>query len=277
MISYCPKCEKPFEYHLEDGIIFRECDCESVSPPMSKIPIMELFTLCIGSGTVPYKEPHKCACEKITTCWYKDDEWKTGFFHRWMQAYEEFECGPGHFPVAIIKDATDSRIHVVYAKDVSFSLDQPAPRLDATLKKTAEDYQRFQSSEEAKESQVINSESSDVEVEAAYQAMVEREGGDCSQGSECLNVTPYDPTPHYPKFDPRPANKSYRFRPQLKYIERTEHWAVQVHPEVIEMFNIDGDYLCQVRLIRGVMNYTQGGLPLKELEEMFQEKQWVYM
>jgi len=61
----------------------------------------------------------------MITCWYKDNTWKTGFFHQWSQHYEEFECGPGHFPAAIIEDATDNRVHVVYAGNVSFSPEYP--------------------------------------------------------------------------------------------------------------------------------------------------------
>ncbi len=61
------------------------------------------------------------------TCWYKTigSGWKTGFFHQWSTYYEEFESGPGPYPAAIIEDATDSQIHVVYAGFVSFSPDAP--------------------------------------------------------------------------------------------------------------------------------------------------------
>jgi hypothetical protein len=76
----------------------------------------------------------RCACDKIVTCWYKDepkDDWMTGFFLQWSQDHEEFETGPGNFPVAIIEDATDSRVHIVYAGHVSFSPDHPDAQPDA--------------------------------------------------------------------------------------------------------------------------------------------------
>ena len=66
--------------------------------------------------------------EKITTCWYKvsvGGEWRTGFFHEWATSFEEFESGPGQFPAAIIEDAVDSLVHVVYAEFVSFNPNHP--------------------------------------------------------------------------------------------------------------------------------------------------------
>ena len=69
--------------------------------------------------------------KKPVCCWYKREaceEWKCGFFHRWSQSYEEFECGLGHFPAAIIEDAVDCECHVVYAGHVSFSPDDPNPK-----------------------------------------------------------------------------------------------------------------------------------------------------
>ncbi len=136
----------------------------------------------------------------MKTCWYKtavDGAWEIGFFHEWGQNYEEFETGPGPFPAAIIEDATDSRVHVVYAGWVSFNPDKP----------------------------------------------------DAPEG---VQVVP----------------KSRRFEPRL--VEAAEGtWLVQVHPETIEVFS--GGYICQVRLVDGIMNYTQGGLPLVAIREMFEE------
>ena len=78
---------------------------------------------------------------------------------------------------------------------------------------------------------------------------------------------------HLIERDIQPSNQSRRFRPRLKMTNPPgARMLVQVHPETIEVFDMKGVYLCQVRLIRGVMSYTQGGLPLKELEEMFQEE-----
>jgi hypothetical protein len=120
---------------------------------------------------------------------------------------------------------------------------------------------------------MIDSKSSDAEVEAAYQAMVEREGGDYSQGGSCPRK-PYDPTPPFvdPKHDNRPANKSHRFRPRLK---KFDGWvAVQVHPEVIELFSesrVCFVYQCQVSWDGSNVMCTQGGIPYHELRQMFME------
>lgn len=70
-----------------------------------------------------------CACgtkpePEITTCWYRTDvatNWKTGFFHEWSSDHDDL----GHYPVAIIEDATNSRVHAVYVNNVSFSTNTP--------------------------------------------------------------------------------------------------------------------------------------------------------
>lgn len=131
------------------------------------------------------------------TCWYKvDKEWKTGFFHRWAQDHEDFDNGPGHIPVALIEDATDSRVRIVYASHVSFSPDCPAGKRESVVDR--------------------------------------------------------------------------RFEPRLTIVPElsSNMLLFQVHPETIEVFREDR-YLCQVRWINGKMDYHQGGLPLKALEEMF--------
>jgi len=82
-----------------------------------------------------------------TNCWYKPDAnapWGIGFFHQWSINYEEFETGPGNYPVAIIEDAVDSQVHVVYAGHVSFSPDgpdDPAPEPNEALDKAAKEYE----------------------------------------------------------------------------------------------------------------------------------------
>jgi hypothetical protein len=68
--------------------------------------------------------------EKITTCWYKEGlgdgaEWKTGFFHKWDTKWEAVGEVSGQYPVAVIEDATDSRVHVMFAGSVSFSPECP--------------------------------------------------------------------------------------------------------------------------------------------------------
>jgi hypothetical protein len=64
------------------------------------------------------------ARHEIITCWYQTDaaaNWKTGFFHGWSNDHDDL----GHYPVAIIEDASNSRVHVVYAPRVSFSPNAP--------------------------------------------------------------------------------------------------------------------------------------------------------
>lgn len=66
---------------------------------------------------------------KITTCWYQTDvtaTWKTGFFHEWSNDYDDL----GHYPVAIIEDATNNRVHIVYASRVSFSPNVPSGNVE---------------------------------------------------------------------------------------------------------------------------------------------------
>lgn len=63
--------------------------------------------------------------------------------------------------------------------------------------------------------------------------------------------------------------KPKRFKPRLEWVGY--QWLVQVHPETIEVFNDNAEYVCQVRWIDGKMDYTQGGLPLTDLEIMFKK------
>jgi hypothetical protein len=258
---------------------------------------------------------HRCKCDDLVTCWYKtaiDDEWKTGFFHQWSQNYEEFESGPGNFPAAIIEDATNSQVHVVYAGWVSFSPDSPdGPEVP------------------------IPKDESGWLGEAAAAGEAARENGKRCPLDETADLTEYlesgtpegfTPTPHYfPDGDfvslyvsnercyadriddlltvyysdttgkivgckikgvrqvlpedwskpnqaiTRAPEKSKRFKPRLEWCAHTLHWVLQVHPNAIEVFNDDADYICQVRWIDGEMDYSQGGLPLSKMSEMFEE------
>ena len=63
-------------------------------------------------------------------CWFrikhdspratKKVEVESGTLHAWMQSYNEFESGPGHFPAAIVESDRDGSVHVVSALDVCF-------------------------------------------------------------------------------------------------------------------------------------------------------------
>ncbi len=92
-------------------------------------------------------------------------------------------------------------------------------------------------------------------------------------GSTCQCNSPKDTEPRFgnPEHDNRPANKSHRFRPRMVKDTLYHRWLIQVHPRTIEVFNEDAEYLCQVRLVDGKMDYSQGGLPLTDLKIMFEE------
>jgi hypothetical protein len=60
-----------------------------------------------------------------------------------------------------------------------------------------------------------------------------------------------------------------RFRPQLG--ELPCGWAVRVDPDTIEIFNQLKEWVCQVKWVDGKLECPRGGLPRKELEEIFQE------
>lgn len=62
-----------------------------------------------------------------------------------------------------------------------------------------------------------------------------------------------------------------RFRPRLKWVAYFNRWLIQVHPDVIEVMNDRAEHMCQVRWINDKMDYTQGGLPLDALREMFEK------
>jgi hypothetical protein len=58
-----------------------------------------------------------------------------------------------------------------------------------------------------------------------------------------------------------------RFQPRL--INISDRWfAVQVHPEVIELFE-GYVYICQVRWIDGKVDCTRGGIPTTKLRDIF--------
>ena len=70
------------------------------------------------------------------------------------------------------------------------------------------------------------------------------------------------------QYDNRPANKSHRFRPRMR--EQWGFWLVMVHPEAIEVFNENSEYLCQARWINERVEVSRGGLPLVTIQMMFE-------
>ncbi len=72
--------------------------------------------------------------------------------------------------------------------------------------------------------------------------------------------------------NPDLPKKTKRFEPRLVIVPEISSNTLlfQVHPETIEVFS-DDKYLCQIRWIGGKMDYNQGGLPIKELIDMFKK------
>jgi hypothetical protein len=169
------------------------------------------------------------------TCWYKTigGEWKTGFFRKWSTYYEEFESGPGPYPAAIVEDAVDSQVHMVFAGFVSFSPDHP-------------DHPEPLPTEE----EVAATEAQDIlwkSTLAEWMAMKNN-----------WYVLPE-----------LKAEKPARFKPRLRLFY--PFVAVQVHPEAIEVFSQEYEYLCQVQWVDSRIVSPQGGLPLIALVDMFKE------
>lgn len=71
----------------------------------------------------------------VRPCWFRVWEhvsgvglkltpWRNGAWHAWSQAHEEYESGPGNFPVGVIEDPT-GRIYAVPVEDIAFGADKP--------------------------------------------------------------------------------------------------------------------------------------------------------
>ncbi len=69
-------------------------------------------------------------------CWYKpsdekaykggsDSGWTTGILRAWSTDFDEYESGPGLFPVAVIEDASTGMCSSIYVTQVSFSPTRP--------------------------------------------------------------------------------------------------------------------------------------------------------
>lgn len=61
-------------------------------------------------------------------CWYQTkykDEWMPGTLRAWGTDHEEFETGPGNFPVAVVEDERTLKVEVVYAAFVCFATVPP--------------------------------------------------------------------------------------------------------------------------------------------------------
>lgn len=69
-----------------------------------------------GNGHYEYVEK--------TRTFFKDP-WIRGTFHCFGQDHQEFESGPGPFPIAIIEDVETHHVKVVHAANVSFAEEIP--------------------------------------------------------------------------------------------------------------------------------------------------------
>ncbi len=132
-------CDAGVTASPEDTEVVEDCWYKADAETLQKLRVKEATpeVYCEGCGVLMVIEwsrdekgdcilAHRCKCEKITTCWYMEDcVWRTGFFHGWSSGRVERDLGPCQLPAAIIEDATNSRVHVVYAGLVSFSPDHP--------------------------------------------------------------------------------------------------------------------------------------------------------
>lgn len=78
-------------------------------------------------------EPHSRA--NLRPCIYEDSKkpelgWQPGLFHQFSQDFEEFENGPGNYPVALVETGC-GQIKIVYAHQIKFT---DAPTKESELK-----------------------------------------------------------------------------------------------------------------------------------------------
>ena len=146
----CLNCKRLLGYlggETTDTISVQPCDCQSET--LKRELLWVECPICKGFMNFSWKTSDTisltCECQCLKKhfpphCWYKvEDGWKAGLFHQWSLNYEEFETGPGNFPVAIIKDTMDCRVRIVYAGDVSFNPEDP-DEANKALVGAAEDY-----------------------------------------------------------------------------------------------------------------------------------------
>ena len=70
-------------------------------------------------------------------CWYRladnpmveAGKWRLGTLRSWGEDYDEFESGPGMFPVGVIEDDVSGLCSSVYVSRICFSAMPPGPVL----------------------------------------------------------------------------------------------------------------------------------------------------
>lgn len=53
-------------------------------------------------------------------------EWRRGILRMWSVDYEEFESGPGNYPVGVIEDCKTGDVRSIHVDRLSFANDKPA-------------------------------------------------------------------------------------------------------------------------------------------------------
>jgi len=72
-----------------------------------------------------------------SACWYKTSDvkpgcglpagkWRSGILRAWSTDHEEFESGPGLFPVGVVEDNERGTCHSIYVTKICFGTVAPA-------------------------------------------------------------------------------------------------------------------------------------------------------
>ena len=65
-------------------------------------------------------------------CWYREYKnrsvtpWRRGILRAWSTEHEEFESGPGPYPVAVIEDVETAGMRSTHVARVTFAEDMPS-------------------------------------------------------------------------------------------------------------------------------------------------------
>lgn len=59
-----------------------------------------------------------------SACWYhlrRSTKWMHGKIRAWSTDHDEYESGPGHFPVAVVECCETGMVHSVHVGNICFS------------------------------------------------------------------------------------------------------------------------------------------------------------
>ena len=65
-------------------------------------------------------------------CWYRTyskkiwSAWQAGTLRAWSTDHDEYETGPGPFPVGVVEDVDTSHCHSIPVFGICFAYDKPA-------------------------------------------------------------------------------------------------------------------------------------------------------